>query len=109
MENYMRYEDIKEIWIEAEQWSEGFSAENEISDVLVYTVEGKQWVGTFVTTLKVKESMEDWYENDIERHFWVSDMIIIECLDRVHIEAAIKKMLEEGNFKSAFSEYEDYD
>lgn len=103
----MRYEDIKEIWIESEHLSEGISIENEISDVLVHSNEGRQWVGTFVTPIKVKTLMEDRYENDIERHFWVSDMIIIECLNRIHIEAAIKKMIEEENFESAFSEYED--
>lgn len=103
----MKYDDIKEIWIEAEQWSEGFSIENQTSDVLVYTDEGKQWVGTFVIPREVNALKAEVSDGDIEKQFWVNDMVVVECLDRIHIEAAIRKMLEEDSFNNAFSEYED--
>ena len=103
----MKFEDIKEIWIEAEQWSKELSVENQVSDVLVYTTEGKQWVGTFITSIKAKELMANWCENDSEKHLWVNEMIIIKSLDRIHIESEIKKMVEEKNFENIFSEYGD--
>jgi len=108
MGDYMKYEDIMEVWIEAEQQSDN-SIENETSDVLVHTKYNKTWVGTFVTLSKAKELMANSNECEIEKKFWVSDMIPIECLDREHIEAIIKKMIDEDSFYSTFSEYNDYD
>lgn len=104
----MKYEDIMEVWIEAEQGSDN-STENETSDVLVHTKNHKTWVGTFVTLSKEKELMSHSNDSEIEKQFWVSDMIPIDFLDRKHIETSIKKMIEEKCFNSTFIDYDDYD
>lgn len=100
----MKFEEIKEIWIEAEQWENGFSDENVNSDVIVTMENGVRWIATFFTICNVIDLMEKSYENSKEQYFWSSDMIIVPDFDREQVESVIKRMLIEEYFVLAFKE-----
>jgi len=99
----MKFENIKEIWIEAEEWCDGFSVDDENSDVIVMMVDGTRWVASFFTIINANKLMLKWYENECERHFWASDMIIVPKFGRKEVECVIRKMIDENNFTSAFN------
>lgn len=73
---------------------------NDNLDVFVAFENGKVFVGTMYTLLNIRSIMR--HNNEI--YFWGSDMIILEDLDRLTIQKAIKEMIKDGYFESAFSE-----
>ncbi len=62
----MTSKDIKEIWIAAEQWVEGYSKVNENSDVIVTFEDESRWVATFFTFQNATDLMNKWYEDEVE-------------------------------------------
>ncbi|MDN5201003.1 hypothetical protein QQ008_06515 [Fulvivirgaceae bacterium BMA10] len=102
--------DIKEIWIEAEEWVEGeWNYENDNTDVIVTLTNGERYIGSFFTysnicTLTDKNMKTG--ENLSGKYLWASDMILIDRCSRTDIEKVIYELMEQGELTSIFSKIE---
>ncbi|MEK7857336.1 MAG: hypothetical protein AAB288_14695 [Acidobacteriota bacterium] len=102
----MKKPQIKDIWIEAEQWAEGeWNLEDDNSDVIVTIENGEKWVASFFTyrniqTLREKNKASG--ECMSGAYFWASDMILMDELSRARIEAVVNDLREEGEFENVF-------
>ncbi|WP_218131574.1 MULTISPECIES: hypothetical protein [unclassified Paenibacillus] len=93
------------IWIEAEQWAEGWNESDAISDVLVSFDDGTEWIASLFTyrnieTLICKNRISgECLKGD---YFWSSNMILVAEISRPRIEELVNHLLINGEFSSIF-------
>lgn len=106
----MKRPQIKEIWIEADQWAEGeWDSEDDNSDVIVTLDNGEKWVASFFTFRNIqtlREKNKSSGECMSGAYFWASDMIMVDELSRARIEAVVNDLIEEGEFENVFDKIE---
>lgn len=97
--------DQYKIWIEAEEWENGWDINNSDTDVIIEFENNDRWVASFFTynyisTLveKNKHTGECLYG----KYFWSSDMILIDETSRERIEEVIRYLINEGDFEYIF-------
>jgi hypothetical protein len=96
---------MKEIWIEAEEWSNEYDIYDENTDVKVIFKDGSEGVATFITYKKIL-SLRDKYQATGEclngKYFWASNMLLIEDISRKTITDVVVQLLEDDEFWSVF-------
>lgn len=99
---------IKEIYIAAENWSEGqWNYNDDNTDVIVTTDEGEKYVATFFTYKNIerlRKKNKETGECFNGKYFWASDMILIDDCSRENIEKVIAYLIEENEFLEIFNE-----
>lgn len=103
--------DDATIWIEAEAWAPGqWNDIDANSDVIVTLVDGSRWVATFLTYANVVSlAQKNQQTGECMRgaYLWVSDMVLIDRLNRPRIEAVIDHLLHTDEFVQIFSRLPD--
>jgi hypothetical protein len=106
----MQYSDI---WIEAEVWSPGsWDPLDDSSDVVVTFTDGRRWGATFVSYANVATEVARWKQTGECLHgayFWVSDMILIDQVNRHCIEEVVTHLLETDEFETIFTQFPEDD
>lgn len=97
--------NIKSIWIEAENTIGERCFENENTDVIVEFENGEKYISTFFTynnivDIKRKNSISG--ECLSGKYFWASNMFIINDCKRDTIEEVIKHIIEYKEFYNIF-------
>ncbi len=97
---------IKSLWIEAEQWEDGWDRLDDNTDVVAELYDGTRWVATFFTfrnivTLSSKNAETG--ECLGGKYFWASDLILIDEMTRERIWQVLEDLIETGEFESALN------
>lgn len=100
---------MKEIWIEAEEWSSDYDIFDENTDVIVKFEDETKWVASFFTyknilSLKIKNEATGECLNG--KYFWASDMLLIEEISRKTITKVVTQLLTNGEFWRVFKKIE---
>lgn len=97
------------VWIEAEEWGEGtWDPADEASDVVVTFDGGERWVASFVAYGHVPTLVARNRESGESlggRYLWASDLVLIERVDRLTVEAVVADLIRDGGFEGAFTRY----
>ncbi|HTG92079.1 MAG TPA: hypothetical protein VL866_05810 [Pyrinomonadaceae bacterium] len=99
------------LWIEAEQWADGWKPDDANSDVIVTFDNGERWAATFFSyknILSLAEKNRDTDECLGGKYFCATDMILADEVSRPRIEEVVREMLEQGEFKIFFARCEDH-
>jgi hypothetical protein len=94
------------IWIEAEQWKDGWDVENDNTDVIVEFKSGTRWVAslfTYSNISKLVEKNRSTGECLDGKYYWSSDMVLIDEISRERIEEVINHLICEGEFEAIFN------
>jgi len=97
---------VKDIWIEADQWTASesdFFDDN--ADVIVTLANGEKWIATFFTyknILSIAEKNKTTSECLAGAYFWATDMILVEELSRGKIESVVADLINQNEFEHAF-------
>jgi len=100
---------MKEIWIEAEEWSSDYDIFDENTDVIVKLEDETKWVASFFTyknILSLKNKNEATSECLNGKYFWASDMLLIEEISRETITKVVTQLLTNGEFWRVFKKNE---
>jgi hypothetical protein len=100
----------KHIWIEAEQWAEGWDIEDVNTDVIVTFPDRSVWIVTFFTYKNIQTFTEENKQTGEcmnGAYFWSSDMALIDFASRERIVEVINYLLENDEFQSVFTRYPD--
>lgn len=93
------------IWIEAEQWEDGWDVNNDNTDVIVTFDNNERWVASFFTYSnigKLTKKNQKSGECLNGKYFWSSDMLLIDEVSRKNIEKVIEHLIRENEFKTIF-------
>ena len=99
------------IWIEAEQWADGWDPEDANSDVIVTFDDGARWAATFFSyknILSLAEKNRDTGECLGGKYFCATDMILIDEVSRSRIEEVVHEMIKQQEFETFFIHCGDY-
>lgn len=94
------------VWIEAEQWEDGWDINNDNTDVIVGFKNGTRWVATFFTysnISKLAEKNRSTGEFLGGKYFWASNMVLIDEISRERIEEVINQLINAGEFEAIFN------
>lgn len=98
---------IDEIFLSSDTRKEYFAEEPKgLTDVVVKFNSGEKFFASFFTFDKVIEMRKEHQLNEkflSGRYFWAKNMILIEACDKATIERVIENLLEEGEFREAFT------
>ncbi|HAA10513.1 MAG TPA: hypothetical protein DCE41_01985 [Cytophagales bacterium] len=98
---------IKEIWIEAENWSEGqWNFENDNTDVIVRLENGDEYVASFFTYRNISDLTKKNKETGellSGKYLWSSDMILIDRCSREDIEQVIEDLISSSELEDVFT------
>ena len=75
------------------------------TDVIVYLTDGKKYVASFTTFLKVgKQQLEHMQNGEFlnGKFFWEKNMILIDNCEEANIKLVVEYLLEEGDFLNVF-------
>lgn len=103
---------IKNIWIEAENGPaihDGEKYTNDNADVIVTFENDIRYVATFYTYENIeflRQKNKESGECNNGKHFFGSDMILIDRLDRKSIEETIHYLIDHDEFQFIFREIE---
>ena len=102
---------IDNIWIEAEEWTEGqWNYDNDNTDVIVTLTNGEKYAGSFFTYSNIQElavKNQRTGENLKGKYLWSSDMILIDKCSRQDIELVIDELLKQDELTSVFAKIEE--
>lgn len=102
---------IDNIWIEAEEWTEGqWDYDNDNTDVIVTLTNGEKYVGSFFTYSNIQEltnKNKQTGENLNGKYLWSSDMILIDKCSRQDIEQVINELLKQDELTSVLTKIEE--
>ncbi|MEH7403757.1 hypothetical protein V7148_22635 [Gottfriedia acidiceleris] len=96
---------MKEIWMEAEAWSNGYDKYDDNTDVKVKFEDGTEGVATFITyknILSLREKNQATGECLNGKYFWARDMLLIEDISRKTITDVVVQLLKDDEFWSVF-------
>jgi len=94
------------VWIEAEQWSDGWDINNENTDVIVKFDNGTRWVASFFTYSNISQLVEKNRRTGEclgGKCYWATDMILVDEVSRQRIEEVINYLISEDEFEAIFS------
>ena len=97
------------VWIEAEEWGEGWDPRDEASDVIVTLPGGERWIASFVAYGHVATLVQRNRESGAclgGSYLWASDLILVEDISRPTIEAVVADLMRDGGFEDAFTAYD---
>lgn len=107
----MKNTNIKNIWIEAEEWAEGqWNYENDNTDVIVTLTNGEKYIGSFFTYSNIGQLTDKnkrTGENLSGKYFWASDMILINNCSRRDIEQVINELHAQDKLTTIFNKIEE--
>lgn len=98
------------LWIEAEQWTDGWDPDDANSDVIVTFENSERWAATFFSyknILSLADKNRDTGECLASKYFCATDMILVDEVSRSRIEEVIREMIEQKEFKTFFTRCED--
>ncbi|MDQ8735113.1 hypothetical protein [Paenibacillus sp. LHD-38] len=93
------------IWIEAEEWAEGWDIHDDNTDVIVTFEDGSRWVAscyTYKNIYTLAEKNRQTGECLQGKYFWGSDMLLVDNCSRNRIEEVIEHLIAEGDFERIF-------
>lgn len=94
------------IWIEAERWSSSiWTPDDANSDVIVTFADGTRWVATCfsyqnIATITAKNQSSG--ECLGGTYYWASDMLLVDAIQRSHIERIVQHLLDLQSFPRVF-------
>lgn len=94
------------VWIEAEQCSDGWDIKNENTDVIVKFENGTRWVASFFTYSNISQLVEKNRRTGEclgGKYYWATDMILVDEVSRQSIEEVINYLISEDEFEAIFS------
>ncbi len=99
--------NVKEIWIEAENWEQGqWDIKDDNTDVIVTFEDGSKFIATFFTYKNITSLVEN-YKRTGEclngKFFHATDMILIDRCSRDDIEQVIIHLIREEEFEEVFT------
>ena len=98
------------IWIEAEEWADGWDINNGETDVIVEFDNSTRWVASFFTYSIISKLVEK-NKQDGEcldgKYYWSSDMLLVDEVSRERIEEIIKHLINEDEFQYIFNKCSD--
>jgi len=98
-------ENIKSIWIEAEQCETEREFENENTDVFVEFENNEKYCATLFTYKNIEELRKKNQKNGEcfnGKYFFAAEMLLVDNTGRENIENIINYLLKEGDFLSIF-------
>lgn len=98
------------LWIEAEQWADGWNPDDANSDVIVRFYNGERWAATFFSyknILSLAEKNRDTGECLGGKYFCATDMILVDEISRPRLEEVVGDMIEQDEFKTFFRHSEE--
>lgn len=98
------------IWIEAEQWADGWDINNDNTDVIVEFKSGTRWIASFFTYSNISRIVEknrSTGECLCGKYYWSSDMVLVDEVSRERIKEVINHLISEGEFEAIFSRCSD--
>lgn len=93
------------LWIEAEQWADGWNPDDVNSDVIVTFDNGERWVATFFSyknIVSLADKNRDTGDCLGGMYFCASDMILVDEISRPRLEQVVGDMIEQDEFKTFF-------
>lgn len=100
-----------DVWIEAEQWADGWNINNDNTDVIVEFENDTRWVASFFTYSNINQLAEKNIrtgENLGGKYYWASNMILVDEVSRKRIEEVINYLISEDEFETIFSRCSEY-
>jgi hypothetical protein len=95
------------LWIEVEVWAPGSWRSDDIStNVIVEWENGDRWVASFITykhIQTIREKFKTTGECLSGKYFWMSDMILIEDINRPLLQQVIDDLIKSGEFACVFT------
>lgn len=98
------------IWIEAEQWEDGWDINNDNTDVIVEFKNGTRWIASFFTYRNISKLVEKNRSTGEclgGKYFWSSNMVLVDEISRERIEEIINHLVIAGEFEIIFSRCSD--
>lgn len=98
------------IWIEADQWADGWDINNDNTDVIVEFKNGTRWIASFFTYSNISKLVEKNRSTGEclgGKYFWSSDMLLVDEISRERIKEVINHLISEGEFEAIFSRCSD--
>lgn len=99
-----------DVWIEAEEWANGWDIHNDNTDVIVEFESGDKWVASFFTYNNINKLIEKnkcTGENLNGKYFWSSYMILIDEISRERILEVINHLISQGEFALLFKKLDE--
>lgn len=97
---------IKNIWIEAENWEAGhWNYDDDNTNVIVTMTNGDRFVATFYTYSNIERLRKKFQasgESLFGKYFYATDMILIDRCSREDIEIVINNLMNNGELETVF-------
>jgi len=101
-------EESFELWIEAEEWTEGeWDPADAVTDVVVTLGDGSRWIATCCSIAHVEQLRRNCVESGENlggRYLWASDLVLVDDTSRPTLTLVVGDIVASGDLPSAFSE-----
>lgn len=99
-------DEIYQIYLSGITGQEGnVDYDNANTDVIVILNNGQKYLGAFFTYLNIEEIAREnkqTGEKLFGKYFWAKNLVLVDRCDLKSIEAVVKNLMEEGDFKEVF-------
>ncbi len=103
-------EELRELWIEAEEWATGeWRPDDDVTDAIATLSDGSRWIGTFCAfahLASLRANCAASGECLHRKYLRASDLVLVDTTKRESISAVVRDLLSTGDLRNAMSPME---